>query len=88
MLLELLSVDEPLDALPPLDVPDELGEEVLDESVALGDEELDEPVALGEELEEPLEELCAIATLAIAKSAAAVAVPTNLIIWVFLRDKG
>jgi hypothetical protein len=73
MLLDELSVDDPpLDALLPLDMPEELGDEV------------EESVALGEELEEPLVELCAIATPAIAKSAAAVAVPTIFIIWMFL----
>lgn len=56
------------------------------------------PVALGDDLsllepEAPVEddpELCAMDTLAIAKSAAAVAVPTSFNIWRFLlhKDKG
>lgn len=56
------------------------------------------PLALGDDLsllepEAPVEddpELCAMDTLAIAKSAAAVAVPTSFNIWRFLlhKDKG
>jgi hypothetical protein len=61
-------------------------------------EDPDEPVALGDvvselEPEAPVEddpELCAMDTLAIAKRAAAVAVPTSFNIWRFLlhKDKG
>lgn len=75
----------PLEALPVLDVSDE-------------PDEPEEPVALGDvvselEPEAPVEddpELCAMDTLAIAKSAAAVAVPTSFNIWRFLlhKDKG
>jgi hypothetical protein len=65
----------PLEALPPLDIPED-------------PDEPDEPVALGDlsvlELED---ELCAIDTLAIAKRAAAVAVLTIFNIWRFLLHK-
>jgi hypothetical protein len=74
----------PLDALPPLDMPDEPDEPL--EPVALGEDDEPEPEAPVDD--DP--ELCAIDTLAIAKSAAAVAVPTSFSIWRFLlrRIKG
>ncbi len=80
MLLDELSLDDPpLEALPPLDMPEELGEL------------LEEPVALGEELEpeeEPfVDDPAAMDTPAIAKSAAAVAVPTIFNIGMFLLRK-
>lgn len=72
----------PLEALLPLDMPED-------------PDELVDGVALGEDLsglpEAPVEddpELCAIDTLAIAKSAAAVAVPTSFNnIWRFLLQQ-
>ncbi len=73
-------LDAPLEALPPLDMPedpDELVDGVADVSELL----LPEAPVDGEL------ELCAIATLAIAKSAAAVAVPTSLNIWMFLLHR-
>lgn len=79
MLLDELPLDPPLEALPLPDMPEELGEV------------LEEPVALGEELEpeeEPfVDEPAAMDTPAIAKSAAAVAVPTIFNIWMFLLRK-
>jgi hypothetical protein len=75
---ELDELGVELDELPPLEAPDEL----------LPDDPLDPVVALGEDLslldapvdDEP--ELCAIETLASAKSAAAVAVVINFnFIW-------
>ena len=80
----------PLAALPPADeLPLALGVLLLppEEPVALGDDlSLLEPEAPVED--EP--ELCAMDTLAIAKSAAAVAVLTSFNIWRFLlhKDKG
>ena len=74
LLDELLPPRElpPLEALPPLDIPED-------------PDEPEAPVALGDvsvlELED---ELCAIDTPAIAKRAAAVAVPTIFNIWKFL----
>ena len=75
---ELDELGVELDELPPLEAPDEL----------LSDDPLDPVVALGEDLsllDAPLDdepELCAIETLASAKSAAAVAVVINFnFIW-------
>lgn len=75
----------PLEELP-LDMPEDPDEP--DEPVALGDDVVSEL-----EPEAPVEddpELCAMDTLAIAKRAAAVAVPTSFNIWRFLlhKDKG
>ena len=71
----------PLDA-PPLDMPDDPDE--LPEGVALC-EDLSELLPEAPEDDEP--ELCAMDTLAIAKSAAAVAVPTSFNMWMFLLHK-
>jgi hypothetical protein len=72
-------LDAPLDA-PPVAPLEGLSLELLPD-VALG---VDEDPALAPELPDEEPELCAMETLASAKSAAAVAVPTSLSICTFL----
>ncbi len=73
---------ELLDAPPLLDMPEDPDEP--EDGVALS-EDLSELLPEAPVDDEP--ELCAMDTLAIAKSAAAVAVPTSLNIWTFLLHK-